>query len=158
MLILRPAHRKPLATVILLHGKKRRARCSTGLNNVLLPTLFTLVDNIEQCCWAWIGCNNIVQHCWQCGQQSIVQSCFHQYCNNLSVFCRVKKLDDIIPSPSRYHWPLQWLRRHAAIPKTRNLSWCLTMDAVLQWNSLHHGDPKRNKFSLKLYTLQCVDI
>jgi hypothetical protein len=34
---------------LLLHGKKRRARCSTGLNNVLLPTLFTLVNNIEQC-------------------------------------------------------------------------------------------------------------
>jgi hypothetical protein len=33
-----------------LHGKKRRARCSTGLNNVLLPTLFTLVNNIEQYC------------------------------------------------------------------------------------------------------------
>jgi hypothetical protein len=48
-----------------LHGKKRRARCSTGLNNVLLPTLFTLVNNIEQCCWAWIGCNNNVQYCWQ---------------------------------------------------------------------------------------------
>jgi hypothetical protein len=31
-----------------LHGKKRRDRCSTGLNNVLLPTLFTLVNNIEQ--------------------------------------------------------------------------------------------------------------
>jgi hypothetical protein len=35
------------------------------LNNVLLPTLFTLVNNIEQYCWAWIGCNNIVQYCWQ---------------------------------------------------------------------------------------------
>jgi hypothetical protein len=33
-----------------IHGKKRRARCSTGLNNVLLPTLFTLVNNIEQYC------------------------------------------------------------------------------------------------------------
>jgi hypothetical protein len=31
----------------------------------LLPTLFTLVNNIEQYCWAWIGYNNIVQHCWQ---------------------------------------------------------------------------------------------
>jgi hypothetical protein len=31
----------------------------------LLPTLFTLVNNIEQCCWTWIGCNNIVQYCWQ---------------------------------------------------------------------------------------------
>jgi hypothetical protein len=52
-------------TATFLHGKKRRARCSTGLNNVLLPTLFTLVNNIEQCCSAWIGCNNIVQYCWQ---------------------------------------------------------------------------------------------
>jgi hypothetical protein len=34
----------------MLHGKKRRARYSTGLNNVWLPTLFTLVNNIEQCC------------------------------------------------------------------------------------------------------------
>jgi hypothetical protein len=25
----------------------------------------------------------------QCGQQNIVQSCFHQYCINLSVFTRV---------------------------------------------------------------------
>jgi hypothetical protein len=33
-----------------VHGKKRRARCSTGLNNVLLPTLFALVNNIEQYC------------------------------------------------------------------------------------------------------------
>jgi hypothetical protein len=32
---------------------------------------------------------NIVDNCEQCGQQSIVQSCFHQYCNNLIVFCRV---------------------------------------------------------------------
>jgi hypothetical protein len=33
-----------------VHAKKRRARCSTGLNNVLLPTLFTPVNNIEQYC------------------------------------------------------------------------------------------------------------
>ena len=26
----------------------------------------------------------------QCGQQNIVQSCFHQYCINLSVFTRVE--------------------------------------------------------------------
>ena len=46
---------KKVITIVVkinsLHGKKRRAaRCSTGLNNVLLPTLFTLVNNIEQCC------------------------------------------------------------------------------------------------------------
>ena len=33
-----------------VHGKKRRSRCLTGLNKVLLPTLFTLVNNIEQYC------------------------------------------------------------------------------------------------------------
>jgi hypothetical protein len=38
------------------------------MNNVLLPTLFTLVNNILF---------NIVDNCEQCGQQNIVQSCFH---------------------------------------------------------------------------------
>jgi hypothetical protein len=32
---------------------------------------------------------NLVDNCEQCGQQNIVQSCFHQYCNNLIVFTRV---------------------------------------------------------------------
>ena len=31
---------------------------------------------------------NIVDNCEQCGQQNIVQSCFHQYCNNMIVFTR----------------------------------------------------------------------
>jgi hypothetical protein len=74
-----------------VHSKKRRAGCSTGLNNVLLPTLFTLVNNIElnSIVEPESGVTilfNIVDNCEQCGQQSIVQSCFHQYCNNLSVF------------------------------------------------------------------------
>ena len=78
-----------------LHGKKRRSRCSTGLNNVLLPTLFTLINmtttlnNIvepESCVTILF---NIVDNREQCGQQNIVQSCFHHYCNNLSVFTRV---------------------------------------------------------------------
>jgi hypothetical protein len=50
---------------------------STILNNVVEPesgvtVLFNIVDSYEQC-----------------GQQNIVQSCFHQYCINLSVFRRV---------------------------------------------------------------------
>ena len=61
--------------LLSLHGKKRRARCSTGLNNVLLPTLFTLVNNIEHYCWAWIGCNNIVQCCWQPGTMWAAKHC-----------------------------------------------------------------------------------
>jgi hypothetical protein len=76
-----------------LHGKKRRARCSTGLNNVLLPTLFTLVNNMNSIVEPESGVTilfNIVDSYEQCGQQNIVQSCFHQYCINLSVFCRVR--------------------------------------------------------------------
>ena len=45
----------------------------TGLNNVLLPTLFTVVNNIEQYCYLTI-LFNIVDKCEQRGQQNIVQS------------------------------------------------------------------------------------
>jgi hypothetical protein len=56
--------------------KTPNPRCLTGLNNVLLPTyLFTLVNNIEQCCWAWIGCNNIVQYCWQLWTMWVAKHC-----------------------------------------------------------------------------------
>jgi hypothetical protein len=55
----------------------RCSHLSTILNNVVEPEssvtlLFNIVDSYEQC-----------------GQQNIVQSCFHQYCINLSVFTRV---------------------------------------------------------------------
>jgi hypothetical protein len=36
----------------------------TGLNKVLLPTLFIAVNNIEQCCYTRFRLNNIVQYCW----------------------------------------------------------------------------------------------
>jgi hypothetical protein len=55
----------------------RCSHLSTIFNNVVEPEsgvtmLFNIVDSYEQC-----------------GQQNIVQSCFHQYCINLSVFTRV---------------------------------------------------------------------
>ena len=53
------------------------------------PTLFTLVNNIEHVVEPESGVTilfNIVDNCEQCGQQSIVQPCFHQYCINLCVF------------------------------------------------------------------------
>jgi hypothetical protein len=37
----------------------------TGLNNVLLSTLFIAVNNIEQYCYNRFRLNNIVQYCWQ---------------------------------------------------------------------------------------------
>jgi hypothetical protein len=39
------------------------------------PTLFTLVNNIEQYCLAWIGCNNIVQYCWQLWTMWVAKHC-----------------------------------------------------------------------------------
>ena len=71
-----------------VHSKKRTT-CSglmkTALNNVVLPTLFNVVNNIVQHCWAWISpqsgvtmLNNIVDNTEQCGQHNIVQGCFHQ--------------------------------------------------------------------------------
>jgi hypothetical protein len=35
----------------------------TGLNNTLLPTLFIVVNNIEQHCYTRFRLNNIVQYC-----------------------------------------------------------------------------------------------
>ena len=57
----------------------------TGCNNVVLPILFIVVNNIVQHCWAWISphsgvtmLNNIVDNYEQYGQHNIVASCFQQ--------------------------------------------------------------------------------
>ena len=71
-----------------VHSKKRTT-CSglmkTALNNVALPTLFNVVNNIVQHCLASNSLrsgvtmlNNIVDNIEQCGQHNIVQGCFHQ--------------------------------------------------------------------------------
>ena len=70
-----------------LHSKKRTT-CSglmkTSLSNVLLPTLFKVVNNIVQHCYICLQAssgstilNNIVDDIEQCGQQYIVQACLH---------------------------------------------------------------------------------
>jgi hypothetical protein len=49
---------------------------------VLLPTLFIVVNNIQQYCWAWIGCNNaeqywnVVDNYQQYGQQNLLSNLF----------------------------------------------------------------------------------
>ena len=65
----------------------------TAMNNVLLPTLFKVVNNNVQYCWAWISLqsgvtmlNNIVDNLEQCGQQNIVHGCFHQARTGCSFF------------------------------------------------------------------------
>ena len=56
----------------------------TALNNVLLPTLFNVVNNIVQHFYTQLQANsgstmlnNIVDNIEQCWQQNIVQACFH---------------------------------------------------------------------------------
>jgi hypothetical protein len=61
----------------------------TGLNNVLLPTLFIAVNNIEQYCYTRFRLNNIVQHCWQVWTTWAAKHCSVLLSNGLGVFCRV---------------------------------------------------------------------
>ena len=55
----------------------------TALNNIALPTLFDVVNNIVQHCQACISpqsgvtiLNNIIDNIEQCGQHNIVRCCF----------------------------------------------------------------------------------
>jgi hypothetical protein len=57
-------------TIALCHYTRKNAQVDailmkTGLNNVVLLTLFTVVNNIEQYCYTRFRLNNIVQYCWQ---------------------------------------------------------------------------------------------
>jgi hypothetical protein len=61
----------------------------TGLNNVLLPTLFTLVNNIEQYCYTRFRLNDIVQYCWQVWTTWAAKHWSILLSNGLGVFCRV---------------------------------------------------------------------
>jgi hypothetical protein len=61
----------------------------TGLNNVLLPTLFTAVNNIEQYCYTRFSINNIVQFCWQVWTTWAAKHCSILLNSGLSVFTRV---------------------------------------------------------------------
>ena len=61
---------KIILKITVLHGKKRRARCLTGLktlNNVLLPNVFTVVNNIGRTMWAAKHCSILfspILHCF----------------------------------------------------------------------------------------------
>ena len=57
----------------------------TALNNVLLPTLFKVVNNVVRHCYASLQAslgltmlNNIVDNIEQCCRQNIVLVCYHQ--------------------------------------------------------------------------------
>jgi hypothetical protein len=61
----------------------------TGLNNVLLPTLFIAVNNIEQYCYTRFRLNNIVQYCWQVWTTWAAKHCSILLSSGLGVFCCV---------------------------------------------------------------------
>ena len=61
----------------------------TGLNNVLLPTLFIAVNNIEQYCYTRFRLNNIVQYCWKVWTTWAAKHCSVLLSNGLGVFCHV---------------------------------------------------------------------
>jgi hypothetical protein len=65
----------------------------TRLNNVLLPTLFTVVNNIEQYCYTRFRLNNIsniVHYCWHWVWTTwAAKHCSILLSNGLGVFCHV---------------------------------------------------------------------
>ena len=69
----------------ITYTRKNYELLKTGLNNVVLPTLLNVVNNIEQVVEPESSpqsgvtmLNNIVDNIEQCGQHNIVQSCFQQ--------------------------------------------------------------------------------
>ena len=71
----------------------------TALNNVVLPTLFNVVNNIVQHSYTWLRANsgstmlnNIVDNTEQCGQHNIVQGCFHQPWTSCAFFAVYDKI------------------------------------------------------------------
>ena len=78
-------------TETALHSKKSWACSSTGLNNVVLPTLFLVVNNIEQYCWGWMACNNVVHHCWQPWTMWAAQHC------SILFITTLQQVDDFLP-------------------------------------------------------------
>ena len=67
----------------------------TGLNNVLLPTLFNVVNNIVQHCYTRLQAGfrlknlfSIVDNIEQCGQHNIVESCFQQPSTTRNFYAR----------------------------------------------------------------------
>jgi hypothetical protein len=64
----------------------------TGLNNVMWPTLFTVVNNIEQNCYTRFRLNNIVQYCWQVWTMWAAQHCSILIDSRLIIFTRVSML------------------------------------------------------------------
>ena len=92
--------------LLVIYTRKNYELLKTGLNNVLLPILLTVVNNIEQVVEPESSpqsnvtmLNNIVDNIEQCGQHNIVQSCFQQPITThnfwLSISCLFSKIDNL---------------------------------------------------------------
>ena len=114
-----------LLLLLQQHGKKRTT-CSglmkTALNNVVLPTLFNVVNNNVQHYWVWISpqsgvtmLNNIVDNIEQCGQAQHCSRLFLSTLNRLFVLCC---------------GPYCKVYLHDTMNRMRSLLWCM-------WSSEH---------------------
>jgi hypothetical protein len=100
----------------------------TGLNNILQPTLFTVVNNIEQYCYTRFRLNSIVQYCWQLW----TKHCSNLLNSGLSVFARVEMEE------------LSWITKDAAQPDRVEGFLRVPLAATL-WLMSDHGAQLRLK-------------
>ena len=112
----------------------------TALNKVVLFTLFNVVNNIVQHCWAWsyntlqlqsgvTMLNNIVDNIEQCGQHNFVQGCFHQPWTGCA-FLRVR----VAVSHRRRCMTLLW---HLLPNGNQLLIWNCRILGCLNWKWTH---------------------
>jgi hypothetical protein len=95
---------------LYIHGKKTLRLLQNwwkqdSMNNVLLPTLFTVVNNIEQYCYTRFRLNNIVQHCWQVATTWAAKHCSILLSSGLGVFCRVEAVKREPQTLNSQNWP-----------------------------------------------------
>ena len=91
-----------------IYTRKNDKLLKTGLNNVVLPILLIVVNNIEQVVEHESSpqsgvtmLNNIVDNIEQCGQHNIVQSCFQQPVTTHNFWPCISKLYRRLHLPKR---------------------------------------------------------
>ena len=104
-----------------LYRKNLRPTCyalmKTALSNILLTTLFNVVNSIVQPFRAWIRCNNAEQYSWQHWTMRVAKHCsvhfhaspsfgmgshpstFRGHCHEHNIDCRLQALSSGKPTP-----------------------------------------------------------
>jgi hypothetical protein len=106
----------------LAYTAKNAMLLKTGLNNVFLPTLFIVVNNIEQYCYTRFRLNNIVQYCWQVWTTWAAKHCLSLFSTTLlqaGVFCCVAGENPRL-SAERWLTLFTWVRSETRIEPTNS--------------------------------------